>query len=415
MLLSSGVVWRYRDWERFRAECPGGDPALQRLVWERLDEASHGSSRSARRSSQRETGQPADERRAFRPARAHRGPAARARRDPARRAAHRAARRRSRHPRHRRFPGGARTSCAATSRPEALARPAGEPLEHRRRPPAGARARGASSPRAWTSSTGATLPPRPRLAPDEFVALAQVYARHARVENARGERLRGPHLVGDRRRPVDGAPAGRGAPGTSSRTSARRARAGAHGRRADRRGPAGRRARRSGRRRHRVEVVAGITTTLGGLGGRARLARPKGSRRREPTSAASRPAAGRAPSPRRSSSARSRPRTLSARLSSGRLQVRAGARVAAAAARGRASRRRSGRLSVELDLAPGAGRLARRARRARSRSGGRRRAGTCLGHRRGMLVAARRGHVRGNDDPDGVPPSLAGCRPRGVR
>jgi succinate dehydrogenase/fumarate reductase flavoprotein subunit len=38
MLLSSGVVWRYRDWERFREECPGGEPALQRLVWERLDE-----------------------------------------------------------------------------------------------------------------------------------------------------------------------------------------------------------------------------------------------------------------------------------------------------------------------------------------------------------------------------------------
>jgi hypothetical protein len=39
MLLSSGVVWRHRDWEDFRAECPGGDPALQRLVWERLDDA----------------------------------------------------------------------------------------------------------------------------------------------------------------------------------------------------------------------------------------------------------------------------------------------------------------------------------------------------------------------------------------
>jgi hypothetical protein len=38
MLLSSGVVWRYREWERFREECPGGDPALQRVVWERLDE-----------------------------------------------------------------------------------------------------------------------------------------------------------------------------------------------------------------------------------------------------------------------------------------------------------------------------------------------------------------------------------------
>src|SRR5919201_2412434 len=39
MLLSSGVVWRYRTLEDFRAECPGGDPALQALVHERLDEA----------------------------------------------------------------------------------------------------------------------------------------------------------------------------------------------------------------------------------------------------------------------------------------------------------------------------------------------------------------------------------------
>lgn len=38
-LLSSGFVWRYRDWETFREQCPGGDPALQRLVWERLDDA----------------------------------------------------------------------------------------------------------------------------------------------------------------------------------------------------------------------------------------------------------------------------------------------------------------------------------------------------------------------------------------
>jgi succinate dehydrogenase/fumarate reductase flavoprotein subunit len=37
MALSSGVIWRYRDFERFRAECPHGDPALQRLVHERLD------------------------------------------------------------------------------------------------------------------------------------------------------------------------------------------------------------------------------------------------------------------------------------------------------------------------------------------------------------------------------------------
>src|SRR5919108_4064984 len=39
MRLSSGVVWRYRQWERFRSECPGGDPELQRTVWEALDGA----------------------------------------------------------------------------------------------------------------------------------------------------------------------------------------------------------------------------------------------------------------------------------------------------------------------------------------------------------------------------------------
>ncbi|HEY2073375.1 MAG TPA: FAD-dependent oxidoreductase, partial [Gaiellaceae bacterium] len=31
MLLSSGVVWRHLEWDDFRAECPGGNEALQRL------------------------------------------------------------------------------------------------------------------------------------------------------------------------------------------------------------------------------------------------------------------------------------------------------------------------------------------------------------------------------------------------
>jgi fumarate reductase flavoprotein subunit len=39
MLLSSGVIWRYREWEDYRVECPAGDEALQRVVWERLDDA----------------------------------------------------------------------------------------------------------------------------------------------------------------------------------------------------------------------------------------------------------------------------------------------------------------------------------------------------------------------------------------
>jgi hypothetical protein len=39
MLLSSCVVWRHLEWERFREECPGGDESLQRLIWGRLDDA----------------------------------------------------------------------------------------------------------------------------------------------------------------------------------------------------------------------------------------------------------------------------------------------------------------------------------------------------------------------------------------
>jgi fumarate reductase flavoprotein subunit len=38
MLLSSCVVWRFREWEDFRSECPTGDERLQRVVWERLDD-----------------------------------------------------------------------------------------------------------------------------------------------------------------------------------------------------------------------------------------------------------------------------------------------------------------------------------------------------------------------------------------
>jgi len=39
MRLSSGVAWRFRSFENYRAECPSGDPALQRAIHERLDDA----------------------------------------------------------------------------------------------------------------------------------------------------------------------------------------------------------------------------------------------------------------------------------------------------------------------------------------------------------------------------------------
>ena len=39
MRLSSGVVWRHREFEGFREDCPGGDERLQRIVFERTDES----------------------------------------------------------------------------------------------------------------------------------------------------------------------------------------------------------------------------------------------------------------------------------------------------------------------------------------------------------------------------------------
>lgn len=38
MQLSSGFVWRHKDFDRFRSECPDGDPAIQQLIFDRLDE-----------------------------------------------------------------------------------------------------------------------------------------------------------------------------------------------------------------------------------------------------------------------------------------------------------------------------------------------------------------------------------------
>lgn len=67
MLLSSAVVWRYRDFAEFRRQCPGGDPALQRLVHERLDEALDWLERLGAPVVTRETGNPLTAGRRFEP------------------------------------------------------------------------------------------------------------------------------------------------------------------------------------------------------------------------------------------------------------------------------------------------------------------------------------------------------------
>jgi len=58
MLLSSGVVWRHPSLEEFQAECPGGDPALQRRLVEELDDALDWLESLGARPVARETGNP---------------------------------------------------------------------------------------------------------------------------------------------------------------------------------------------------------------------------------------------------------------------------------------------------------------------------------------------------------------------
>ena len=58
MLLSSGFVWRYRSYELFREQCPGGDPELQRLILERFDDALDWLEASGVELLTRETGNP---------------------------------------------------------------------------------------------------------------------------------------------------------------------------------------------------------------------------------------------------------------------------------------------------------------------------------------------------------------------
>ncbi len=69
MLLSSGVIWRHRSLEAFRDDCPGGDPRLQRLIVERLDDALDWLERVALPASEADSGNPRTVGRRFDPRR----------------------------------------------------------------------------------------------------------------------------------------------------------------------------------------------------------------------------------------------------------------------------------------------------------------------------------------------------------
>jgi succinate dehydrogenase/fumarate reductase flavoprotein subunit len=186
MRLSSCVVWRYREWETFRVECPAGDPDLQRVVWEGLDAAlvwleSLGAAVVAR-----ETGNPRTTGLRFDPAGLTDALVRQA--------------------------GEVRVGEPLLELPDGI--PAilatggfqGDPelvrryvtpqrLVLRANPwSAGdglrlARGRGAGLSAGMGEFYGRNLAAAPRIDPEDFVALAQVYAGHAAVENVRGERF----------------------------------------------------------------------------------------------------------------------------------------------------------------------------------------------------------------------------------
>jgi succinate dehydrogenase/fumarate reductase flavoprotein subunit len=68
MLLSSCVIWRYSSFDEFRRQCPGGDERLQRLVWERLDDALDWLESLGAQVTRPETGNPLTTGRGFDPA-----------------------------------------------------------------------------------------------------------------------------------------------------------------------------------------------------------------------------------------------------------------------------------------------------------------------------------------------------------
>jgi len=187
MLLSSCVVWRYRDWERFRAECPGGDPELQRVVWEGLDDALSWLEALGAPVLSRDTGNPLTTGIRFDP---------RGLTDALVRRAGR-------------LRGGEPLAAAAEGVPTILATggfqgdrelvrrhvtPEADALVLRANPWSSgdglrlALARGASLSSGLDEFYGRNLAAAPEIRPEDFVPLAQVYARLATVENERGER-----------------------------------------------------------------------------------------------------------------------------------------------------------------------------------------------------------------------------------
>jgi succinate dehydrogenase/fumarate reductase flavoprotein subunit len=187
MLLSSGVVWRYRDWETFHAECPLGDPTLQRVVWAGLDEALEWVESLGAPVVARETGNPLTSGVRFDPRSLTEALARDVRMEEPLLE----------------VPDGVPTILATggfQGDRELVARHiTSQPLVLRANPWSSgdglrlALGKGAELSAGLDEFYGRNLAAAPRIDPEDFVSLAQVYARHALVENVRGERFEPRH------------------------------------------------------------------------------------------------------------------------------------------------------------------------------------------------------------------------------
>ena len=191
MRLSSGVIWRHTDFERFRRECPGGDEVLQRLVFDRLDEDLRWLEALGAPVQARETGNPLTTGVRFDPAGLTRALAGAA-------GPIRLGTRLVEPPRHR-LPLVLATGGFGASR-ELLSRHVGPEAVHafvRAAPGSGGDglrlglAAGARSSAGLGEVYARAMPAPPaRVTAPDLVRLAQLYARHAEVTNERGESFR---------------------------------------------------------------------------------------------------------------------------------------------------------------------------------------------------------------------------------
>jgi fumarate reductase flavoprotein subunit len=270
MYLSSCVIWRYGNFERFRAECPGGDPELQRVVWEGLDDALGWLESLGAPVVERDTGNPLTTGTRFDPGGLTESLARRA--------------------------VDLRLGAPLTELPEGLPvvlatggfqgnadlvrghiTPEAANLVLRANPWSTgdglrlALAAGAAESAGLDEFYGRNLAAVPQIAPEDFVPLSQVYARHARVENLRGEVYEARTwseidvVQWLARRPgargwLVVAPDKLGEPTPYGSVAEQIARAEA----------AGAEVRRAGTGTVSVHVAASVTTTLGGLAADAR-------------------------------------------------------------------------------------------------------------------------------------------------